>query len=467
MKTLIALVLAGFAFITQTASGQDRNLATAKTSTGFGEERVALVLGNSAYTSAPLTNPVNDARAMVRVLRETGFKVISKENAGQKEMQLALREFGDALSNGGVGLFYYAGHGMQIKGRNYLIPVDARFEREDEVAYGSLDANQVLDKMDAAGSRLNIVILDACRNNPFPRSVRSAGSGLAQMEAPVGTLIAFSTAPGSVASDGSGKNGLYTQYLLATIKLPGINIEDVFKRVRTNVRRDTDGQQIPWESTSLEGDFVFVPQPPKPSAALAGQSAKAPAKPIAEIAAPILTVGDTWSFQRVDLFSGSIIGQSTLKLKAISADEWDFDQRVYDKSWNLLRVLKDGKVVSKWSPRRPNYDFPLRPGKAWEATGVLDNEKYSSSEHKVGFRVLRQERVLVPAGIFDALRVEGAGKYKSVDRKGRSGEGTVTHRYWFSPEVGNIVAYEYEETNWKGVLHRKERSELLAYQRAR
>jgi len=466
MKTVVGVLLVCCVFIAQSVSGQGRNLAVSTAATAPGEQRIALVIGNGGYKSSPLINPVNDARAMVRVLGESGFRVISRENAGQKEMQLALRDFGDALKNGGVGLFYYAGHGMQVKGRNYLIPVDAHIEREDEVVYNGVDANQVLDKMESAGNRLNIVILDACRNNPFARGFRSAGNGLAQMDAPVGTLIAFSTAPGSVASDGTGDNGLYTQYLLRTIKAPGTKIEDVFKRVRANVRRDTEGKQIPWESTSLEGDFVFVPRPPKPPAPAGGQSASAPARPIGEIAAPKLKVGDTWSGQKVDLFSGSVIRQYTLTLKAITVDEWRFDRSAYDKSWNLLRTREDGKVATKWSPRRPNYEFPLRPGKAWSARGVFENERLTA-EHAVDFKVVRQERVLVPAGIFDTLRVEGTGKYKTVRKDGKSGEGAVTHRYWFSPEVGWVVAYEYEETNWKGVLHRKERDELLSYRRGK
>jgi len=466
MKSFIAALLLCCTFFAQEACAQERQATLAKSATAPAEQRVALVIGNSAYKSSPLLNPINDARAMARVLGESGFKVISRENAGQKEMLLALRDFGDALKNGGVGLFYYAGHGMQIKGRNYLIPVDANIEREDEVAYTSVDANQILDKMEAAGNRMNIVILDACRNNPFARSFRSAGSGLAQMEAPVGTLVAFSTAPGSVAGDGSGANGLYTQHLLTAIKEPGSKIEDVFKRVRKNVRQDTESKQIPWESTSLEGDFVFVALPPKPAAPLATQTASTPARQIIEITAPDLKVGDTWSFQKVDLFSGSTIRQYTMKLKAITADELQFERSVFNKSGNLLRMLEDGKVVSKWTPSRPNYEFPLRPGKTWSARGVLETDKLTS-EHSVDFKVMRQERVLVPAGIFDTLRVEATGKYKSADKKGNNGEGTVLHRYWFSPEVGRAVAYEYEETNWKGVLHRKERDELLSYQRAK
>ncbi len=220
-------------------------------------QRIALVIGNASYKDAPLTNPVNDARAIGQALQESGFSVILRENTDQRGMLSALREFGDKLRAGGTGLFYYAGHGMQIKGRNYLIPVGANVEREDEVAYSAVDAQAVLDKMEAAGNAANIMILDACRNNPFTRSTRSGQAGLAQMDAPVGTLVAFATSPGAVASDGSGANGLYTQHLLTAMRQNGSKVEDVFKQVRANVRRDSQGKQVPWEATSLEGDFYF------------------------------------------------------------------------------------------------------------------------------------------------------------------------------------------------------------------
>ena len=223
--------------------------------------RVALVIGNSAYTDAPLLNPVNDARAMAQVLKESGFSVTLRENIDQRGMLSTLREFGDRLRAGGTGLFYYAGHGMQIKGRNYLIPVGATIDREDEVAYTAVDAQAVLDKMESAGNVANIMILDACRNNPFMRSTRGAPVGLAPMDAPVGTLVAYATSPGAVANDGDGANGLYTRHLLTAIRQPGSKIEDVFKQVRANVRRDSNGKQVPWEVTSLEGDFYFIAAP--------------------------------------------------------------------------------------------------------------------------------------------------------------------------------------------------------------
>ncbi len=244
----------------------DRNLVVQAVSkpAAVTSQRVALVIGNASYKDAPLTNPVNDARAISAALQESGFTVILRENTDQRGMLAALREFGDKLRGGDpkngtspVGLFYYAGHGMQIKGRNYLIPVGANVEREDEVAYSAVDAQAVLDKMEAAGNAANIMILDACRNNPFTRSARSGQAGLAQMDAPVGTLVAFATSPGTVASDGAGANGLYTQHLLTAMRQNGSKVEDVFKQVRANVRRDSQGKQVPWEATSMEGDFYF------------------------------------------------------------------------------------------------------------------------------------------------------------------------------------------------------------------
>lgn len=222
------------------------------------EQRVALVIGNGAYEVAPLKNPVNDAQDIARVLGEIGFEVIHKENLGQNEMKRAIRAFGEKLRNGGIGLFYYAGHGVQVNGINYLVPVDAKVESEEEVEYESVDAGFVLAQMEGARNRMNIMILDACRNNPFARSFRSASRGLAQMNAPSGTLIAYATAPGSVASDGGGRNGIYTQEFLSNMRTPGLGIEEVFKRVRISVRNLTQGKQTPWEASSLTGSFSFI-----------------------------------------------------------------------------------------------------------------------------------------------------------------------------------------------------------------
>lgn len=220
--------------------------------------RTALIIGNSDYVSSPLKNPVNDARAMSKVLKDMGFKVQTVLNGDQRSIKHAINEFGSEITdNKGVGLFYYAGHGMQTNGRNYLIPVDAVVETATDVEYEGVDVGRVLGKMETAKNSMNIVILDACRNNPFARSFRSADKGLATIDAPMGTFIAYATAPGSVAADGDGDNGLFTEALIDTIKKPNVAIEEVFKAVRYKVLSKSEGKQIPWQSSSLIGNFYF------------------------------------------------------------------------------------------------------------------------------------------------------------------------------------------------------------------
>lgn len=235
-----------------------------------GESRLALLIGNATYKSSPLKNPVNDVRLMESALIDAGFTVIKAENASRREMQRIVRDFGERLKqSGGVGLFYFAGHGVQVKGANYLVPVDADIRAEDEVAFDSIDAQSILEKMETAKNRINLLILDACRDNPFAKGSRSGTAGLATMSAPSGSLVAYSTSPGSVASDGAGNNGLYTQHLAAVMRMPDLPIEDVFKRVRANVRKDSANQQTPWENTALEGNFYFKKSPPVVVAAVA------------------------------------------------------------------------------------------------------------------------------------------------------------------------------------------------------
>lgn len=221
------------------------------------EKRTALIIGNSAYTSSPLKNPVNDARAMAGALREVGFEVLLRENVSEKDMKRAVEEFGDRRRGGGVGVFFFAGHGIQAGGRNYLMPVDANIRNERDLDIEAIDVSRVLSRMEDARNRLNIVILDACRDNPFGRSFRNAARGLASIDAPSGTLIAYATAPGRLARDGSGVNSLFTGELVKAIRESSLRLEDVFKRVRASVRQLTNGEQIPWEASSVEGDFVF------------------------------------------------------------------------------------------------------------------------------------------------------------------------------------------------------------------
>ncbi|MGA0888684.1 MAG: caspase family protein, partial [bacterium] len=226
-----------------------------------GGPKQALVIGNSAYThTSPLKNPVNDAKSIGNTLQQLGFEVTTLLDVNQRQMEQALRRFGSRLRDqNGVGLFYYAGHGMQVSGENYLLPVDINPSTETDVRYDAIPVGKLLGQMDAAGNGMNIVILDACRNNPFARSFRSESRGLAQVIAPTGSFISYATAPGDVAADGEGDNGLFTAKLLTHMRTPGLKLEDVFKRVRADVQRESNDKQVPWDSSSVTGDFFFVP----------------------------------------------------------------------------------------------------------------------------------------------------------------------------------------------------------------
>jgi uncharacterized caspase-like protein len=196
---------------------------------------------------------------MAAMLKKLGFTVTLKKDARLQEMDEAVEAFGNSLKRGGVGLFYYAGHGVQVNGTNYLLPVGTRINKEADVKYQAVDANRILDEMANANNGLNIVMLDACRDNPYARSFRNAARGLAIVSsAPSGTFISYSTSPGNVARDGDGRNSPYTAALLQYIQTPGQTIGDIFINVRTKVKRETG--QIPWELSSLEGQFYFNPQ---------------------------------------------------------------------------------------------------------------------------------------------------------------------------------------------------------------
>ncbi len=220
-------------------------------------KRIALVVGNSKYLSRPLRNPINDANDVSAALKSSGFEVIDLRDATLQQMRAGVRQFGDRLINNDVGLVYYSGHGVEVKGRNYFIPVNADIQREDEIADQGLDVSLVLEKMSTAGKGVNILIVDACRDDPFGRSFRSSSRGLANMDAPRGTIIAYATSPGKVASDGDGRNSPYTKNLVRAMQQPNKPIEQVFKEVRRAVQEETKNQQTPWENTSLSGDFYF------------------------------------------------------------------------------------------------------------------------------------------------------------------------------------------------------------------
>ncbi|MFH1139669.1 MAG: caspase family protein [Pseudomonadota bacterium] len=298
--------------------------------------RAALVIGNSDYGFSPLDNPVNDARDLAKALERVGFTVDLKLNASRAVMLQAIRDFGYKIGKGGVGLFYYAGHGIQVKGENYLVPVDSTLQNEDEVEEYCLRVSAVLRKMETAGNGLNIIILDACRDNPFGGKVRSLHKGLAQMDAPTGSVLAYATAPGATAADGAGKNGLYTSSLLKYLSLPGQRLEDLFINVRNEVREVSKGTQVPWETSSLTGAFYFIPQASTPAPAAAVPAASVPA------AAPTYAPAQPLPPPT----KGTVDYDSVIKQRAEAEKQWGDWQTQMEKEYQkLLRYDQNQRLT--------------------------------------------------------------------------------------------------------------------------
>src|SRR3954451_1348625 len=238
------------------------------TQSAFAESRLALVIGQSAYRSVPaLPNPANDARAVTQMLTDSGFEVSTASDLSQGQMREAVSDFAGKVAAKGadtVALVFYAGHGLQIDGENFLVPIDVDPKREADIPIQAVRLNDVLNTLTSVPSRMRILLLDACRNNPFPDISKTAGGGLAIIDAKIGapnTFLSFSTSPGAVAEDGNGINSPYTTALLAAAKEANIPIEETFKRTRVSVNKATDGRQTPWDSSSLTEDFRFSGAP--------------------------------------------------------------------------------------------------------------------------------------------------------------------------------------------------------------
>lgn len=278
---LTALAIAGFAL---TMAGAAK-----------AAERLALVIGNAAYAAGPLANPVNDAKLLAETLEDNGFQVVRLENADRREMRAGVRAFSASAAAAGrnaVALFFYAGHGIQADGRNYLVPIGADLRTQADLEYEAIDAQWALDVIGESRAGVNIILLDACRNNPFKSSSRGASRGLAQMTAAYGSIVGYATAPGQIADDGDGVNSPFSKALSRAIRAPGLTIEEVLKQTRREVFDATAGRQVPWVSSSLIGEFSFSrpssePARAKPvvTAALeasASRSAKTAAVPAAK-----------------------------------------------------------------------------------------------------------------------------------------------------------------------------------------
>ena len=264
--TFLLLLSQTTVWFSQSVRGQEtRQLEREKKPTATVEKRVALVIGNADYLhTKSLPNPVNDAKDISDKLRSLGFEVITGTNQNKRNMEMLIREFGTKLiQSGGVGMFFYAGHGLQYRGDNYLIPIDAEILTEDEIVYQAINVGFLLCKMETAKNNLNIIMLDACRDNPFATkwsNYRNTGNegGLAKMNAPTGTILIYATQPGNVASDGSGRNGLFTESLLVNISTPNIELDKLIKTVARDVTEKSNNKQTPWKEGIILGDFFFV-----------------------------------------------------------------------------------------------------------------------------------------------------------------------------------------------------------------
>jgi carboxyl-terminal processing protease len=329
------------------------------------EPRVALVIGNSAYKGdlPALPNPANDAKLMANTLKTVGFDVVEAEDADQTGMKKAIAEFGKKLAAAGstaTGLFFYAGHGLQVSGENYLIPVDAQIETEADVDLVSVSATTVLKQMDFAGSAVNIVILDACRNNPLSNGARGMTRGLAELKStPRGSFIAYSTAPGSTAADGDGRNSPYTKALAETITEPGLSISDVFQEVRTKVLAATGQSQTPWDSSSLTGRFYFKPPaagaPAQASTAVTPQAPAAPNDALTKLqieqswweAAKQTNTAEAYAAYLKKYPNGAYVDVAQLKLQALKGTQ----------TASAATAQDDGRTVQQPSRIAPQLAF--------------------------------------------------------------------------------------------------------------
>ena len=477
--------------------------------------RYALVIGNSSYANAPLANPANDAKAIAGELKATGFEVSIQLDASRDAMLNAIETFSRMLAaRNAVGLFYFAGHGTQLAWHNYLLPVDAEIRVLNDIPTRGVDLNALLQGLTRAKNPMNVIILDACRDNPFGKALPPEQRGLSQFDAPPGSLLAYATSPGNTASDGEGANGLYTENLLREIKAPDARIEDVFKHVRLGVRRSSVGQQVPWESTSLEEDFYF--RPPKevrkisddeatrryeeqlaiwerirttndpsvlddflrryPSGlfseiaqlrldqVLAGRgerkiqvssSAQNPYSKGTAQADTRLKLGDRFSYRHLDLEANQEIRRYTLVVSEIAENRvvYNNGSLITDLIGNPVK-LSDGTRYTDAQHHIAEYSL----GKRWTARHRLVKPNGSTYDSEIEYRVVARERITVPAGTFEAFHIEGVG-WSQSDKYGVN----VYNQFWISPEVRRYITHESRTRFASGKLSKHERYELTGY----
>ncbi len=363
--------------------------------------RNALVIGNADYSFAPLRNPINDAKAMAKSLEEAGFKVTLETDAGHDELEQTIRAFGEELKKrGGVGLFYFSGHGAQIAGENYLLPAGSEIASMDDVKARSLTATEIVDAMATSRNGLNIVILDACRNNPIDPE---GSKGLSRIDSNASLFVSYATSPGMVALDGVGANSPYTKYLARFIAEPNLSIEDTFKRTLKGVYVDTKGEQTPWISSTFFGDFVFRPD---------GEAAEDEAAGKSEAA----EVGEQQGFDLAGIYRVSGTNPSGSKYRGMVALAQDEDE--FDLTWWIGKQVFRGTghfagkmLVVNWGDKHPViYSFG--------ENGELDGEWADGSATET----------LAPVGIAasgDTDLTEGTYKVAGKNAEGQPYSGIV------------------------------------------
>jgi hypothetical protein len=477
--------------------------------------KLALVFGNGKYSDAPLKNSVNDARAMGDALVRIGFEVTEKLDATRAEMTAAIRAYTRSLAaRKCVGVFFYAGHGVQVAWTNYMVPVDAAIDRLEDVPRQAVAVTTLVSGLTRAANPMNVIILDACRDNPFGGDKTARPRGLSQMDAPPSTLLAYATSPGNVASDGEGTNGLYTEHLLRELAVKEARIEDVFKRVRLGVRRKSNGLQIPWESTSLEEDFYFLPseqlkklsdeekqrlfkaelalwksiQESQDPAPLEAYLRRHPSGDFAELAqlqldrvlarggerriqiasqvgnpftkgsafARIARVGDTISYRQVDPRSGAEQRRYTTTVTQVTDTEVVHSNGLVSDLLGNQRRTRDGFVFS------PNQLAPseFAVGKRWRTQFEVTDRKGVTWHSEQEIRITARERVTVPAGSFNAFRLEGRGRAANP-----AGVTETEIRRWHVPAFQWPVARE-EVRRRGGKVLLAQRLEMVSYKLA-
>lgn len=274
-------------------------------------QKLALVVGNAAYPKSPLRNPLNDARSVAGSLSELGFQIETAFDLPLRSLEATVNRFVGRVRAGDTVVFYYAGHGIQLEGENYLVPVDFDAKDEADAKYVSYSASRVQERIEKAGARVIVVILDACRNNPF-QAARSMGGGLAAMGSGKGTLIAFATGPGKTADDNPrGANGLFTTHLISTLREPGLSLDQVFSRVREKVYRESDGRQVPWTVSSVIGDVYLRGGSAAPAVVVNPLSRRTEA-PVEPVAGDLLRDGNQ-ALERGDFQDAIAKAQSLLR----------------------------------------------------------------------------------------------------------------------------------------------------------